>query len=74
MQDENAHFFLKIDDSNVPFTLSVTEIFESSTVDVRISSLEDLDYESDKKSYSFKVTPFHFTIPLNIMIELYYFS
>merc|ERR1719376_704332 len=54
-KDENAHFFLKIDDSNVPFTLSVAEIFESSTVDVRIIGLEDLDYESDKKSYSFKI-------------------
>merc|ERR1719376_1268365 len=54
-KDENAHFFLKIDDSNVPFTLSVAEIFESSTVDVRIIGLENLDYESDKKSYSFKI-------------------
>jgi len=53
-QGSNAAFSIKIDDETVPFTLSVSEVFGASTVDLRVN--KELDFEDGgPTTYSFKL-------------------
>ena len=63
LQGSNAAFSIKIDDETVPFTLSVSEVFGASTVDLRVN--KELDFEDGgPTTYSFKVSK---VLNLNIL-------